>query len=65
MAHPCDFYSTCTFFKEFCQPGAVAEGFAKLYCLDKEKSLKCARLQYRTEHGEPPAANMTPTGAML
>ena len=65
MGKECELLATCGFFKKYQDAKELAcKGFVALYCKGENMG-KCARKQYRKEHGQPPSDDMMPTGVMI
>jgi hypothetical protein len=66
MSEQCEFLEKCGFFVNYqWNTEVIKQGWISMYCEDREKSHRCERRRIRLESGQPPAANMSPTGTLL
>ncbi len=66
MANQCELLDKCGFFKNFKgNTEVLKQGWIRMYCQSREKSMKCKRKEIRQKTGSPPPDNMAPTGKML
>ena len=66
MSEKCELLDNCGFFNNYKGNSEVVKnGWIRMFCESKEKSINCARKKIRMETGRPPADNMAPTGKFL
>lgn len=66
MLEPCENLAKCGFFINYKGNSEVIQNsWIRLYCRDKNRSVKCERKKIKQRTGKPPVDNMSPTGKIL
>jgi|WetSurMetagenome_2_1015567.scaffolds.fasta_scaffold88429_3 hypothetical protein len=66
MSENCENLVNCSFFNVYNGNSEVVKnGWVRIFCNDKNKSVNCHRKQLKKKTGSPPPPNMAPTGKML